>query len=302
MNIYKDKLEVGQVFKNYKVMCEYLGEDLTDGGNSKKAHVKNWERHFKIIRKGHSFIIDKVYDYPLPILDNRQKGGNRVKEPMLITHPEISEEWSEERNHMKMPSSITRTHMNKFWWRCRNCKRDIFMSPNSRTRNPNGTCEYCSLSIGAKKIYLELIRIDVNFNMEKSFKGLKGIGGKSLRFDFEITEGNQTLGLIEFDGGYHDEETNPCADSYKMISTHDHLKNEYCNEMNIPLLRIHHSEIDFYRLHINNFLQSNKIKENRYNITEINNEKHNKLLVLIKESKKINTEINKLQDELEGWL
>lgn len=60
-----DNIETGMVVKNYKVMCELLGEGVTDG-NSRKAQINEWSRYFDYEKQGHKFIINEVYAEPLP--------------------------------------------------------------------------------------------------------------------------------------------------------------------------------------------------------------------------------------------
>ncbi len=64
-------LEIGSVVKNYKEMCAILDEEVLEG-NSKKAQLKEWERHFLWEKKGQKFIILDVYDTPLAKQDGRQ--------------------------------------------------------------------------------------------------------------------------------------------------------------------------------------------------------------------------------------
>lgn len=60
------KINEGDVIKNYKEMCNLLGENIL-GGCSKKAQLKEWERYFDFGRKGQKFIIEKIYDIPKPV-------------------------------------------------------------------------------------------------------------------------------------------------------------------------------------------------------------------------------------------
>lgn len=53
------------IVKNYKVMCELLGEQVTTG-NAKKAQLKEWERYFSFERQGQKFLIGEIYDIPYP--------------------------------------------------------------------------------------------------------------------------------------------------------------------------------------------------------------------------------------------
>ena len=54
-------LKTGQIFKNYKELCEYLGE-ATKGGDSKKAQMKEWKNYFSYHKDGYKIIIDEIYN------------------------------------------------------------------------------------------------------------------------------------------------------------------------------------------------------------------------------------------------
>ena len=58
-----NKVNIGQVFKNYKELCAYLGEQ-EKGGKSRDLQIKDWERYFSFEKQGHKFIITDVYDTP----------------------------------------------------------------------------------------------------------------------------------------------------------------------------------------------------------------------------------------------
>ena len=64
-------IQVGQVFKNYKVLCEYLNEPIKSG-KSKQLQLKDWERYFSYKKQGNSFIISNIYPKPLEKVDNRK--------------------------------------------------------------------------------------------------------------------------------------------------------------------------------------------------------------------------------------
>lgn len=54
-------MEKGQVFKNYKELCAYMGEPEVNG-NAKIAQFKKWSGLFEYHKKGHKIIIDEVYE------------------------------------------------------------------------------------------------------------------------------------------------------------------------------------------------------------------------------------------------
>lgn len=72
----KDKLIKGQIFKNYKAICEWLNVKPTNG-KGKEYHLKEFERYCKYYKEGHKYIIDEVYETPLIKIENR--GGNNNK-------------------------------------------------------------------------------------------------------------------------------------------------------------------------------------------------------------------------------
>ena len=68
MNI--NNIKIGQVIKNYKEFC-LLMEEKIKGGTAKKAQLKEWSRYFKYHKNGYKFIIDEIYNKPLPKQDKR---------------------------------------------------------------------------------------------------------------------------------------------------------------------------------------------------------------------------------------
>ena len=69
-----DKLEVGMVVRNYKTLCEMLGEKIKNH-NDKTAQIKKLETHIKFEKIGNSFKILEIYKEPLKVIDNRDKIG-----------------------------------------------------------------------------------------------------------------------------------------------------------------------------------------------------------------------------------
>lgn len=62
--------------KNYKIMCELLNQEVTNG-NSKKYQIKNWNRYFDYTKQGQKFIINEIFDKPFPTVDMRAQGSIR---------------------------------------------------------------------------------------------------------------------------------------------------------------------------------------------------------------------------------
>lgn len=75
MNI--NNISEGQIFKNYKALCEELGE-LVKTGKAKQLQLSDWERFFDYHKSGHNFIISKIYETPKEKVDGRGKSeGSR---------------------------------------------------------------------------------------------------------------------------------------------------------------------------------------------------------------------------------
>ena len=65
------KLEVGMRVKNYKALCELLGEKVK-GGNAKKSQLEDFSRYCDYRKDGYTFIIDKIHPTPPKKMDKRK--------------------------------------------------------------------------------------------------------------------------------------------------------------------------------------------------------------------------------------
>jgi hypothetical protein len=106
-------------------------------------------------------------------------------------------------------------------------------------------CPICAESKGEQKIRHWLNNNNINNKLQYTFNDLLSDKGNPLRFDFGILDKNNKLKLlIEYDGEGHYKEKPFGKDSYKLITYHDQLKNEYCNRNNIQLVRIPYWKFD----------------------------------------------------------
>lgn len=77
-----------------------------------------------------------------------------------------------------------------------------------------------------------------------------------MRFDFAIiNQNNKVLGLVEYDGEFHFSQVYK-GDNYETTKIHDNRKNIYCQENNIPLLRIPYWEYDNIDKILDEFIQN----------------------------------------------
>lgn len=72
--MYIEKLEVGQTYKNWKVLCETLGEEIKSG-SGKKFQVKEFSRYFSWSKEGQKITITEIYDEPKEKIDGRKQNG-----------------------------------------------------------------------------------------------------------------------------------------------------------------------------------------------------------------------------------
>ena len=129
--------------------------------------------------------------------------------------------------------------------------------------NMGQRCTVCQLSIGAREVVYSLKRLGVNFELEYIFEDC--IYKRVLPFDFAVLNDDSSVKcLIEFDGEFHYKEApfSNCTDknlrTFKFTKIRDEVKNKYCKDNNIPLLRIPYWERDNGNIEtiIRNFLSS----------------------------------------------
>ena len=82
MKLDTNTLKVNQIFKNYKELCAYLGEEPKTA-NSKKAQLKEWERYFTFIKEGQKIIITEVFDIPKDKVTKYTSNNNKNVKPMM---------------------------------------------------------------------------------------------------------------------------------------------------------------------------------------------------------------------------
>lgn len=115
-------------------------------------------------------------------------------------------------------------------------------------------CRSCTrkASKGEMAILEFLKENNINYKTEYWFENLKGDTNKPLQFDFAILdEQNNLIMLIEYDGQQHFETVNfggisesRALKNFKTTLKHDEMKNQYCKNKNIKLLRIPYWEFD----------------------------------------------------------
>jgi hypothetical protein len=146
------------------------------------------------------------------------------------------------------------------YWKCQ-CECGSIINVNStHLLSSHTTSCGCISSKGEEKISKILQKNNFFFNKEKRFNDLS-----NLRFDFYIN--NQYI--IEFDGIQHFKQGgwNKTLESFQNSHKRDLIKNKYCFDNNIPLIRIPY-DVDFdindLKLETTNFLLTPENEEEYY--------------------------------------
>lgn len=124
---------------------------------------------------------------------------------------------------------------------CAYCGTPFVTSLVLFTQHGGQMCDNCkdTESIGERRIRSYLESNHVLFEQEKWFSDCRDI--KPLPFDFYLPDYNM---LIEFDGKQHYEQGHFTHSHLSYTQAHDVIKNNYCKENNINLLRIPYWDID----------------------------------------------------------
>lgn len=127
-------------------------------------------------------------------------------------------------------------------WKCLECGKEFESIWNNILRGSG--CAKCNQSKGEKKISEILYKENIEFKSQKEFKGLIGLGGGLLSYDFYLPKDNL---LIEFQGIQHKKYIkyfhNDVANFKKQIE-HDKMKRKFAKDNNINLLEIWYDEFD----------------------------------------------------------
>jgi len=178
---------------------------------------------------------------------------------LLVFNPKLCKEWDYDKN-VKKPEEYTPSSGEYVYWICKDCGHKWKTSIDNRH---NGTgCPECNKSKGEKEckrvlIYNNWTEINQdNFDKlinedkhnkdyyipQKEFKGLIGLKGGLLSYDFYIPKLNL---LIEYHGNFHDGTAKgQTEEDYEKQIEHDKRKCEYAQNNNINLLIIWYWDFD----------------------------------------------------------
>lgn len=151
-------------------------------------------------------------------------------------NPKLAGQWHPTRNK-KSPSEVTQYSNDKVWWRVvyidPSGRENVYEWPASVNSRSYGTdCPFFSSSKTERLVYALLKRKKMEFIAEKKFTDCRD----KLPLPFDVYIQSKNL-IIELDGIQHF--TNIFYNNYENITMpHDCIKNKYCKEKGIKLLRI----------------------------------------------------------------
>lgn len=120
------------------------------------------------------------------------------------------------------------------YWDCIcDCGTKSSIDARNLTSGASQSCG-CERSRGERLISMLLTENKLSFIKEKTFPDLLSEKGNRLRFDFFV----ENKYLIEYDGQQHYENEFDNLYSRPELKVHDAMKNKYCKDNHIPLIRI----------------------------------------------------------------
>lgn len=140
---------------------------------------------------------------------------------------------------------------------CKTCL-NIFEQSVSAHYNKKQGCPVCNFSKGEVVVQKYLDSNNINYETQKKFKDCKN--KLPLRFDFYLPDYNT---CIEFDGIQHFKNVSIFKNTFNYIVNNDKIKQVYCNNKNIKLLRISYKDMKNIHIIINDFLTNLKNENNK---------------------------------------
>lgn len=170
---------------------------------------------------------------------SHNSGKVHPKDSFGYLYPEKAKYWSS-RNY-KSPNEVASFSNKKFWFICENCGGEFKRSLNSlNQRDDIVSCSSCSSSKGEHKIKTVCVKYNVNNIPQKEFKGLVGLRGGNLSYDFYLPKYNL---LIEYQGKQHEcvvEYFHNKKNNFERQLEHDRIKFNYAINNGIDILYIYH--------------------------------------------------------------
>ena len=160
---------------------------------------------------------------------------------LATANPKLASEWHPTKNGTLKPTDVTCNSQKKVWWLLpydnpiTGKHSDFEWQATIANRNYGSGCPYLLLSKTEDLLHNFLKNNNINFHIEKTFTNCK----HKVLLPFDIYLPTQNL-LIECDGQQHFKSVKYFGGKkyFEQRKINDNIKNQYCKENLIPLLRI----------------------------------------------------------------
>ena len=239
-------IKIYNELKSSRKVGEYYGCDKSSVLNHAKAigYDVNANKEYKLSQQDKIEIINaynsktstelaKQYNVSRGMItklwkDNNLKGKEREK-----THTTFNDLTNRDFDKWTViEMTENRSSNGGIYWHCVcDCGRERNVLAQSLLSGKSLSCgAHSNISKGNAKIIEILNNANINYEIEKKFSSCKDI--RELPFDFYI----DNKYLIEYDGEQHYKKDNIV--DYEYTHRHDEIKNQWCRENNVPLIRI----------------------------------------------------------------
>ena len=228
----------------------------------KKSDLTNFKKGLdflerKICCKKQQLIKDKLHNKLMNIFNKRLKEKQKEESKQAKVKELINKVYEIHGDEIVIIECESTNRQYPLIAKCNKCG-DLFISKFKYLLDGK-SCPNCKISKGERKVKLYLDRHSINYIREYSFKDdLEYI--KNLRFDFAIFKNNTLSCLIEYDGEQHFNSSVTFGSSknneieFQETVDRDNKKNEYCKQINIPLLRIPYTDFNNVESILDKFL------------------------------------------------
>lgn len=177
----------------------------------------------------------------------------KISSALIMSHEDFVLRMKEINPNIEVIGKYTLSHQ-KIKVKCKKCNH--IWNPASGSLLSGFGCPKCKKSKGEETIINILNKYDIQYEYQKRYSNLRGVGNLPLSYDFYLPEYNT---LIEYQGQFHDGTTNlSTPQSLKIQQEHDRRKADYAKDNNINLLSIWYYQYDNIEQILMNYVHSLK--------------------------------------------
>ena len=261
----------GQIIGNWEVLER--GPNTKSGGARWLCKCRLCNKTVKLVTS-HNLRSGQSYSCGCQKMEKMRQACIKDETGKVYGYLKVLRQATQEEKKQKITGKTT----NGVYWvcECLKCGNPYFIVKGDYLRNGDTKSCGCINSINEAKISDLLKTLNLSFKQQYSFQDLFSTGRNcdKLLFDFAIFDknNNNLLYLIEYDGEQHFLQSHAWnTEQYYKTVQNDNLKNTYCFEHKIPLIRIPYYKkytIEDLKLETTNFLLNPKNIDIYYKIRE----------------------------------